>query len=59
MQPTLVTGTYFFAVSAGYEHTCAITAADEAYCWGANDRGQLGDGTFLDRSRPAAVRRLT
>jgi alpha-tubulin suppressor-like RCC1 family protein len=58
-QPTRVTGTHFFAASAGYEHTCAMTAADEAYCWGANERGQLGDGTFLDRSRPVAVRRPT
>ena len=29
------------ALSAGTSHTCAVVA-DEARCWGANDKGQLG-----------------
>ncbi|RDV37889.1 hypothetical protein DV096_12325 [Bradymonadaceae bacterium TMQ3] len=33
-------------ITTGSEHTCAI-AANEAYCWGDNSRGQLGfDLTF-------------
>ena len=32
----------FISVSAGAKHTCAIATTREAYCWGANDVGQVG-----------------
>jgi alpha-tubulin suppressor-like RCC1 family protein len=38
-------GRVFRQVSAGFNHTCAVTPTYEAYCWGLNDRGQLGDST--------------
>lgn len=41
-------------VSAGRTHTCAVIDAG-AWCWGANDLGQLGDGTQTDRSIPTKV----
>jgi|GEM_PF-3010799 len=31
-------------------HSCAI-ANEKVYCWGKNDRGQLGNGTLRDRTR--------
>lgn len=36
-------GMTFLAISAGARHTCGITLTREAYCWGANDQGQVGD----------------
>ncbi len=42
-------------VDGGYEHSCAVTAAGGVMCWGANNSGQLGDGTNTDRVWPVAV----
>ena len=39
----------------GRRHSCAIAAGGTLYCWGANDRGQLGDGTTIGRSQPMRV----
>jgi alpha-tubulin suppressor-like RCC1 family protein len=45
-------------LSAGGDHTCAITSATgAAYCWGSNSDGQLGDGTVVDKTRPTALTR--
>lgn len=43
------------AVTAGYRHTCALSTRNEAFCWGANARGQLGDGTARDTPVPVRV----
>ena len=52
----LVSGDLRFAsVSAGVSFTCGVTIAGDAYCWGENSSGQLGDGTRTNRHTPGPV----
>jgi alpha-tubulin suppressor-like RCC1 family protein/uncharacterized protein YjdB len=57
LSPVAVSGGLTFgAISAGGDnHTCALTPGGEAYCWGYNFDGELGDGTFTDRLTPTLV----
>lgn len=41
-------------IAAGYNTTCAIAEA-QAYCWGENTYGQVGDGSTTHRRSPVAV----
>ena len=45
-------------LALGDAWSCAWTRDHIAQCWGANDTGQLGDGTTTDRSSPAQVKGL-
>ncbi len=44
----------FGTVGAGGRHSCTLIA-NKAYCWGGNDRGQLGDGDIESSDQPTAV----
>src|SRR5438477_1057791 len=54
--PVLVTGGLdFAALAVSYFHACGVATDGVAYCWGANDAGELGDQTRTSRSSPAPV----
>lgn len=42
-------------VEAGYFHTCVRLRSDQIACWGRNQEGQLGDGTFDERHSPVVI----
>jgi len=58
-QPSPVTtaggGTNWKFVAFGWEHTMAVKTDGTLWCWGQNDKGQVGDGTTTDRSSPVTV----
>lgn len=54
--PVAVSGSLRFkTLSAGAAHTCGVTVDGSLYCWGANDRGQLGAGSRDGTSAPVLV----
>jgi alpha-tubulin suppressor-like RCC1 family protein len=56
LTPTLVSGGHKWAsISAGLKHTVGITTSGDAYAWGYNWDGQLGDGTWTQRLTPTLV----
>jgi alpha-tubulin suppressor-like RCC1 family protein len=57
LTPVPVAGGHRFRIlDAGLDHTCGVSYPDnEAYCWGGNDLGQIGDGTLSLRLTPVAV----
>jgi alpha-tubulin suppressor-like RCC1 family protein len=43
------------SMSLGDDHTCVVLPDRTVKCWGLNENGQLGDGTVINRSKPAPV----
>lgn len=48
-------GARWTALALGKQHSCALRSDGTLYCWGLNDRGQLGDGTTEQRLEPTRV----
>ena len=46
----------YVQVSAGNDFSLAVGSDGNAYAWGRNDNGQLGDGTYATRYTPVRVR---
>lgn len=51
-------GSSVAAVVASGAHTCALKNDGTVWCWGANDQGQLGDGTADSHNVPVQVSAL-
>lgn len=45
-------------IAAGTQHVCALLGDGSMACWGANDRGQLGDGSTDHQTTPVTVANL-
>ncbi|GFS30517.1 regulator of chromosome condensation (RCC1) family protein [Actinidia rufa] len=45
-------------IACGQEHTAAVASDGSLFTWGANEFGQLGDGTENGRKQPKKVKQL-
>lgn len=46
---------YIVDIFTGHYHAVALDSDGEAYAWGMNSHGQLGDGTLTQQDSPVAV----
>lgn len=54
--PALVAGGHQYVhIAAGTGHACGLTASGEAYCWGYNAYGQLGNNATGNSPTPVQV----
>lgn len=55
-RPVAVSGGQKFAqLSASNEHTCAVTASGQLYCWGRGKNGRLGTGSESNALVPTEI----
>jgi alpha-tubulin suppressor-like RCC1 family protein len=48
-------GRRFKKLALGDGHACGLTGEGKMFCWGSNERGQLGIATFLNYNTPVEV----
>jgi alpha-tubulin suppressor-like RCC1 family protein len=53
--PVAGLGSGVAAIAANSHHTCALLDTGAVKCWGSNDYGQLGDGSFSHTNSGAVV----
>ena len=49
----------FVSLVGGLEHSCGVNDEGVVWCWGRNDKGQLGDGSTVDHEVPVGVSGLS
>ena len=60
LQPTLMPGGPWSAVSAGSSHTCALSqTGGQLFCWGDNSFGELGTGDMTSYTTPHQAGTMT
>ncbi len=50
-------GLEFVSLGAGDRHTCGVTPTGDAYCWGDNYNGELGNPSVPESVTPILVRK--
>nr|WP_228046537.1 Ig-like domain repeat protein [Saccharopolyspora sp. HNM0983] len=55
VRAALPAGAVARTAAAGAQHGMAVTSSGRLLTWGANSQGQLGDGTFTDRTSPVSA----
>ncbi len=45
LRPRKIEGFTFSIITAGLQHTCGIVSSGDAYCWGVNQGGAVGDSS--------------
>lgn len=56
---TFATATTMLEISGGHMHSLSLQSDGTVLAWGANDLGQLGDSTGIDRHNPVLVSGLS
>ncbi|MGI6394757.1 MAG: hypothetical protein ACOX2F_08575 [bacterium] len=44
------------SISCGQRYTCSLTVEGKVHCWGWNDSGQLGNGTYENSLIPKEIK---
>ena len=57
--PTSIPPASVMQIALGNQHTCALLSSGGVKCWGQGVHGQLGIGSYVDKSTPTTLTTLT